>query len=97
VLNTAHSDAVAYDLPYTADARILWGTGRGNYHRNGLSLVTSPEKGDLNGDGTITTTDVIIALQIAVSGGYRSAADMDENRYVLDARVILQAVVDRFG
>jgi hypothetical protein len=99
VLNTAHSGVVAYDLPDTADARILWGTGRGNYHRNGLSLVTAPEKGDLNGDGTITTADVIIALQIAVSGGYRSAADMDENGYVnvLDARVILQAVVDRFG
>jgi hypothetical protein len=99
VLNTAHSGVAAYDLPDTADARILWGTGRGNYHRNGLSLVTAPEKGDLNGDGKITAEDVIIALQIAVSGGYRSAADMDENGYVnvLDARVILQAVVDRFG
>ena len=99
VLNTAHSGVVAYDLPDTADARILWGSGRGNYHRNGLSLVTAPEKGDLNGDGKITAEDVIIALQIAVSGGYRSAADMDGNGYVnvLDARVILQAVVDRFG
>ena len=99
VLNTAHSGIVAYDLPDTADARILWGTGRGNYHRNGLSLATAPEKGDLNGDGRITAADVIIALQIAVSGRYRSAADMDGNGYVnvLDARVILQAAVDRFG
>ena len=31
VLNTAHSGLVAYDLPGTANARILWGTGRGNY------------------------------------------------------------------
>ena len=97
VLNTAHSGVVAYDLPDTADARILWGTGRGNYHRNGLSLATPQEKGDLNGDGKITADDVLIALKIAVSGGYRSAADMDENGYVnvLDARVILQAAVDR--
>ncbi len=36
VLNTAHSGLVAYDLPGTANARILWGTGRGNYLRNGL-------------------------------------------------------------
>ncbi len=74
-------------------------TGRGNYHRNGLSLVTLPEKGDFNGDGKITAEDMIIVLQIAVSGGYRSAADMDGNGHVnvLDARVILQAVVDRFG
>ena len=35
VLNTAHSGFVAYDLPGTANARILWGTGRGNYQRTG--------------------------------------------------------------
>jgi uncharacterized repeat protein (TIGR01451 family) len=38
VLNTAHSGFVAYDLPDTADARILWGTGRGNYRRTGSLL-----------------------------------------------------------
>lgn len=36
VLNTAHSGVVAYDLPGTSHARILWGTGRGNYYRDGL-------------------------------------------------------------
>lgn len=34
VLTTAHSGFVAYDLPGTANARVLWGTGRGNYLRN---------------------------------------------------------------
>ncbi len=38
VLNTAHSGFVAYDLPGTAEARILWGTGRGNYQRTGSLL-----------------------------------------------------------
>jgi uncharacterized repeat protein (TIGR01451 family) len=38
VLNTAHSGIVAYDLPGTATARILWGTGRGNYQRTGSFL-----------------------------------------------------------
>jgi hypothetical protein len=34
VLNTANSGVVAYDLPGTAGARVLWGTGRGNSLRN---------------------------------------------------------------
>ncbi|NKQ37120.1 MAG: hypothetical protein HF973_16085 [Chloroflexi bacterium] len=38
VINTAHSGIVAYDLPGTASARILWGTGRGNYQRSGSFL-----------------------------------------------------------
>ena len=35
VVNTAHSGFVAYDLPGTQNAVVLWGTGRGNYLRNG--------------------------------------------------------------
>lgn len=38
VLNTSHSGIVAYDLPGTADARVLWGTGRGSYQRVGSVL-----------------------------------------------------------
>jgi uncharacterized repeat protein (TIGR01451 family) len=41
VLNTAHSGLVAYDLPGTANARILWGTGRANYQRTGSQLTGS--------------------------------------------------------
>lgn len=35
VILTAASGVVAYDLPGTASARILWGTGRGNFYRSG--------------------------------------------------------------
>jgi hypothetical protein len=35
VLVTADSGVVAYDLPGTASATILWGTGRGNFLRSG--------------------------------------------------------------
>jgi hypothetical protein len=35
VVNTAHSGFAAYDLPGSEDARVLWGTGRGSYLRNG--------------------------------------------------------------
>jgi uncharacterized repeat protein (TIGR01451 family) len=41
VVNTAHSGVVAYDLPGTAGARILWGTGRGNYQRTGSAIYGS--------------------------------------------------------
>lgn len=37
VLNTAHSGFVAYDLPGTDAARVLWGTGRGGYRRAGVA------------------------------------------------------------
>jgi hypothetical protein len=39
VIGTVSSGVVAYDLPGTANARILWGTGRGNYKRTGLSAL----------------------------------------------------------
>lgn len=38
ILNTAHSGFVAYDLPGTGSAVVLWGTGRGNYQRTGSIL-----------------------------------------------------------
>ncbi len=43
VVLTAHSGLVAYDLPGTAEARILWGTGRGNQQRTGSLLQGSLE------------------------------------------------------
>ncbi len=41
VLNTADSGVVAYDLPGTSNARVLWGTGRGNNQRTGSLLYGS--------------------------------------------------------
>jgi hypothetical protein len=35
VLLTANSGVVAYDLPGSSNARVLWGTGRGEYQRSG--------------------------------------------------------------
>jgi hypothetical protein len=42
VVNTAASGVVAYDLPGTANARVLWRTGRGNYQRTGSMLPGGP-------------------------------------------------------
>ena len=37
VVGTIASGVAAYDLPNTANARILWGTGRGSYRRAGTA------------------------------------------------------------
>jgi len=42
VIGTAHTGVVAYDLPNTANARILWGTGRGSYLRTGAPPACVP-------------------------------------------------------
>jgi len=52
-----------------------------------------PRRGDLNSDGRITPADAVIALRIAVSGGWNENADVSgDNRVTsLDALMILQA------
>ena len=37
VIGTAHTGLVAYDLRGTANARVLWRTGRGSYQRTGMT------------------------------------------------------------
>ncbi len=37
LVGTSSSGLVAYDLPNSASARVLWGTGRGSYRRAGVS------------------------------------------------------------
>src|SRR5436190_806890 len=47
VVGTSASGVVAYKLPNTANARILWGTGRSNYGRTAVSVtVTAPPPPD---------------------------------------------------
>ena len=57
VLNTAHSGLVAYDLPGTAGARILWGTGRGSYQRTGSPAI-EPCPGDFDEDKDVDGSDL---------------------------------------
>ncbi|MEA1894786.1 MAG: dockerin type I repeat-containing protein [Euryarchaeota archaeon] len=64
-----------------------------------ITLVYSPANvtetvlGDLNSDGTLTPADAAIALQLAATGGWDPAADVDGDRRItsLDALMILQA------
>ncbi|PXF57824.1 MAG: hypothetical protein C4B59_14510 [Candidatus Methanogaster sp.] len=54
--------------------------------------VTAKMCGDLNSDNQITPADAAIALRLAASGGWNSAADVDGDRRItsLDALMILQ-------
>jgi hypothetical protein len=55
VVGTVSSGVVAYDLPGTAAARVLWATGRGSLRRAGVAPEPQPEarwvSGDFDGDG----------------------------------------------
>jgi parallel beta-helix repeat protein len=69
-----------------------------NYNDTGTANCTyscdiSPPKGDLNGDCSITPADAVIALRMAVCGGYSIDADVSGDHKVtsLDALMILQA------
>ncbi|MET0552949.1 MAG: FG-GAP-like repeat-containing protein [Vicinamibacteria bacterium] len=42
VVGTSRTGVLAYDLPGTANARILWGTGRGNLQRTGALPAVPP-------------------------------------------------------
>ncbi|MEO6325911.1 MAG: VCBS repeat-containing protein [Thermoanaerobaculia bacterium] len=49
VIGTVASGVVAYDLPGTANARVLWGTGRGGVRRTGRAALRSqPPSGALS-------------------------------------------------
>jgi len=59
-------------------------------------VVESAVTGDLNDDGDVTTADAMIALQLAVSGGWDQSADVSGDKHVtsLDALMILQIAAE---
>ena len=71
VIGTVASGVVAYKLPNTAAARILWGTGRGNYARTGLApalaLDTSPPAATITAPGSGTAVSGSVAVSATAS------------------------------
>ena len=69
-------------------------TGRGAFYMFEFELADDL-KGDLNGDGQITSADAVIALQMAVRREHNGNADMDGDGRVtsVDALMILQVAV----
>ncbi len=82
---------------YSTDGEVLFS--------NRTKILTSApihldmKRGDLDGDGQITSTDVAIALDLAVRGDMRSDADVSGDGHVtsLDALMILQAATGSIG
>jgi hypothetical protein len=81
VIGTSHSGAVAYDLPGSENARILWGTGRGTFHRTGvapeqaeaLSLAVNPAVQRIEAAGSAVYT---LSLNGVYSGTVSLSADV---------------------
>ncbi len=66
VINTAHSGVVAYDLPGTANARVLWGTGRGNYQRTGSFLLGSLDGSWLGVNNSLPGAGDMVTVKITL-------------------------------
>jgi len=63
-----------------------------------LFETTSPSlKGDVNGDGRVTTADAVIVLEMAISSEWKEVADVNGDGRVtsLDALMILQAATGK--
>lgn len=59
VVGTAHTGFCAYDISGTQNARILWGTGRGSYFRNGIAGASlSTCVGDTDNDSDVDGIDL---------------------------------------
>lgn len=80
VLGTTHSGAVAYDLPGSENARILWGTGRGSYFRTGtppdqtppLHLTVEPQTHAIEASESVDYT-------FSLSGTYTGTVTLSDN------------------
>ena len=62
----------------------------------GYNIMLEFLPGDVNGDGELTSSDAVIALQMAVCGEYDCMADVNHDNSVtsLDALMIMQAAVE---
>ncbi len=66
VVNTAHSGVAAYDLPGTSQARVLWGTGRGNYQRTGSILYGSVQTSALSAQPLTPTAGAVLTYTLVL-------------------------------
>jgi Calx-beta domain/FG-GAP-like repeat len=76
VLGTSASGVVAFDLPGSAGARVLWGTGRGGYRRTGTTELPSLSIDDVQEtEGNGGTTDAVFTVRLSAASGQAVAVD----------------------
>ncbi len=83
VLGTSHSGVVAYDLPGSANARVLWGTGRGSQKRTGVAppappalLLSSAQP------AKVTKPSIVASYTIDVGGSVKGAVTLSAGQPV---------------
>ena len=70
VVGTSASGVVAFDLPGTAGARVLWRTGRGGYRRAGTADLPSLTIDDLQvTEGNGGTTNAVFTVRLSAASG----------------------------
>jgi hypothetical protein len=70
VLGTSASGLVAFDLPGTAGARVLWRTGRGGYRRTGTTELPSVTIDDVQvTEGNGGTTSAVFTVRLSAASG----------------------------
>jgi Calx-beta domain/FG-GAP-like repeat/FG-GAP repeat len=72
VVGTTASGVVAYDLPNTANAKVQWGTGRGNFKRTGVPPVSVPlvslqDASVTEGNTGLTSLKIPVTLSVSTS------------------------------
>ena len=73
VINTANSGIVAYDLPGTANADVLWGTGRGSYQRSGV-ILQGKLKASISTSDSIPATGEVFSFTANLASSNNSLA-----------------------
>ena len=70
VVGTVASGVVAYDLPNTANARVLWGTGRGSYRRAGTPGLPALSIGDVAvSEGNAGAANAVFTVSLSAASG----------------------------
>ena len=76
VLGTSASGVVAFDLPGTAGARVLWRTGRGGYRRTGTTELPSLTIDDAQvTEGNGGTADAVFTVRLSAPSGQTVTVD----------------------
>jgi hypothetical protein len=76
VVGTSASGVVAYDLPGSVGARVLWRTGRGGYRRTGTTELPSLTIDDIQvTEGNGGTTNAVFTAHLSAPSGQTVTAD----------------------
>jgi hypothetical protein len=67
VINTAQSGVLAYDLPNTQNAQIIWESGRGNYWRSGSPVFSDLNQSSIQVNEAFPVPGETITIQLYLS------------------------------